>query len=227
VLLFICLMNYLVIAASVISTTAAAAGALILGRRLGARASDDDIAGMLEESRVLDSKLVETLADVERFASKAQISFLAEQSAKLKQAAIEQQEQLTNMAERVDKTRADVQAREAEQQELRALKEEDEAAIHHALNRYNEFSAESLSLEQKLAESLRTLDAMSSEIKMTPDQQAVFSELSNALTQASAQLRDVIIDYQNAHERLSNLNARFGDLEVEYTKLVEQQLAGV
>jgi hypothetical protein len=67
---------------------------------------------------------------------------------------------------------------------------------------------------------------MSSEIKMTPDQQAVFSELSNALTQASSQLRDVIIDYQNAHERLSNLSSRFGDLEKEYTKLVDQQLAG-
>jgi hypothetical protein len=219
-------MNYLIIAASVISTAVAAAGALIFGRRLGARASDEDIANIIEESTLLDAKLVETLADVDKFASKAQLSFLAEQSAKLKQAAIEQQDQLSKIAERVDKTRADVQVRELEQQELRALKEDDETAIHHALNRYNEFSAESLSLEQKLAESLRTLDAMSSEIKMTPDQQAVFSELSNALTQASSQLRDVIIDYQNAHERLSNLNSRFGDLEKEYTKLVEQQLAG-
>jgi chromosome segregation ATPase len=219
-------MNYLVISASIIISAASAAGALVFGRRLGARASDDDIGAMLEESRVLDSKLVETLADVERLASKTQLTFLAEQSSKLRQAATEQKDQLSRIAERVDKTRADVQVRELEQQELRALKDDDETAIHHALNRYNEFSAESLSLEQKLAESLRTLDAMSSEIKMTPDQQAVFSELSNALTQASSQLRDVIIDYQNAHERLSNLSSRFGDLEKEYTKLVDQQLAG-
>jgi predicted nucleic acid-binding Zn-ribbon protein len=60
---------------------------------------------------------------------------------------------------------------------------------------------------------------------MNADQQAVFQELSNSLTSASAQLRDVIIDYQNANERLANLNSRFVDLEREYSKLVEQQLA--
>jgi chromosome segregation ATPase len=219
-------MNYLVISICALISAATAAAALVFGRRQGSRASDEEVASLLEESRILDGKLVETLADVERFVSKAQLAFLVEQSDKLRRAAEEQREQLTKMTERVDKTREEVQSREAEQQELRALKEENEAAIHHALNRYSEFSAESLSLEQKLAESLRTLDAMSSEIKMTPDQQAVFSELSNALTQASAQLRDVIIDYQNAHERLSNLNVRFSDLEKEYTRLVEQQLAG-
>jgi predicted nucleic acid-binding Zn-ribbon protein len=68
---------------------------------------------------------------------------------------------------------------------------------------------------------------MSSEIKMTADQKVVFQELSNALTATSAQLRDVIIDYQNANERLTTLRERFADLEREYTKLVEQQLAGV
>jgi len=219
-------MNYVAIAISIVLSAGAAAAALIFGRRMGAHASDEEVASLLEESRILDTKLDEMLADVDTLASKAQLNFLEEQSAKLRQAAAEQQEQLAKIAERVDKTRSEVQTREFEQQDLRALKEEDEVAIHQALNRYNEFSAESLSLEQKLAESLRTLDAMSSEIKMTPDQAAVFSELSNALTQASAQLRDVIIDYQNAHERLSNLNIRFGDLEKEYTKLVEQQLAG-
>jgi len=106
------------------------------------------------------------------------------------------------------------------------MKEEDEAAINTTLARYSEFSTESLSLEQKLAESLRTLDVMTSEIQMTTDQQAVFAELSNALTQASAQLRDVIIDYQNANDRLRNLSSRFTDLENEYSKLVDQQLAG-
>jgi archaellum component FlaC len=67
---------------------------------------------------------------------------------------------------------------------------------------------------------------MTSELQMTPDQQAVFSELSNALTSASAQLRDVIVDYQNAYERLESLRSQHKDLESEYSKLVEQQLGG-
>jgi predicted nucleic acid-binding Zn-ribbon protein len=106
------------------------------------------------------------------------------------------------------------------------MRDEDEKVIVQLTSNYTQFSHESVTLEHTLAESLKTLDAMSSEIKMTPDQQAVIQELSNALTSASAQLRDVIVDYQNAHERLESLRLQHRDLENEYTKLVEQQLAG-
>jgi hypothetical protein len=59
---------------------------------------------------------------------------------------------------------------------------------------------------------------------MSPDQRAVFQELTNALTTASAQLRDVIVDYQSVHERLSAMRSQYTDLENEYTKLVDLQL---
>lgn len=197
-----------------------------IGKRSGSSSSDEDAAKLREESQQLDSRLVETLSEVERFASKAQVNYLQQQRSALRQALTEQQQSLAQLVSRVDQTRSDVQSRETAQQELRAMKQEDEEAISRTLASYNEFSAESLALEQKLAESLRTLDVMTSEIKMTTDQQAVFAELSNALTQASAQLRDVIIDHQNANDRLANLASRFADLENEYSKLVEQQLAG-
>jgi len=189
-------------------------------------ASDEDAAQLREESRVLENKLVETLSEAGHVASKSQVEFLRQQCDAFRQAVAEQEKSLVDLVERVDQTRNGVQSKEGEQQELRAMKEEDEAAINTTLARYSEFSTESLSLEQKLAESLRTLDVMTSEIQMTTDQQAVFAELSNALTQASAQLRDVIIDYQNANDRLRNLSSRFTDLENEYSKLVDQQLAG-
>lgn len=200
--------------------------AYLVGSRASRYASDEAAAKLREESRLLENKLVETLSEVERFASKSQVEFLDQQCKVFYQAVAEQEQTLVGLAAKVDQTRNSVQARESEQQEFRTTKEEDEFAIGQALSRYNEFSTESLSLEQKLAESLRTLDAMATEIQMTTDQQAVFSELSNALTQASAQLRDVIIDYQNANERLKNLSSRFSDLENEYSKLVDQQLAG-
>jgi uncharacterized coiled-coil protein SlyX len=59
---------------------------------------------------------------------------------------------------------------------------------------------------------------------MTADQRALFQELSNALTAASAQLRDVIVDYQAVYERLDALRSQHADLEKEYTKLVDLQL---
>jgi chromosome segregation ATPase len=219
-------MNYIIL---VVAALLAVAGPIIgymLGRRLGFQASDDQAAQLREESGQLEAKLVETLSNVDVFASKAQLAFIKSQSETFQQAIREQQAALNTLVERVDKTRVDVQTRENDLQELRAVSEEDQVAITQSLASYSESSAESLSLEQKLAESLRTVDAMANEIQMTTDQQAVFSELSNALTQASAQLRDVIIDYQNANERLSSLHSRFTDLENEYSKLVEEQLAG-
>lgn len=200
------------------------AAALVIGRRSGFRASDQEMAELRDESRRLEESLVEVLSENNRFASKGQIEHLRKQTDEFLEASSKQREILNELNEKIDAIRADVERREAEQQELRALKAEDEATIVQVLAAYTESSAESLALEQRLAESLRSLDTMSGEIKMNADQRAVFQELSNAMTSASSQLRDVIIDYQNANERLEGLRVRFADLEKEYSRLVEQQL---
>lgn len=218
-------MNYIPTAIAALLAIIIPLAAFFVGRRSGFQASDEEAAKIREESNNLETKLIDTLSNVDTYASKAQVNFLKQQCEAFRQSIGEQQQSLEAISERVENIRQDVVQREQHQQELRAMREEDQVAITQALSRYTEFSTESLSLEQKLAESLRTLDAMAGEIKMTTDQKAIFTELSNALTQASAQLRDVIIDYQNANERLANLRSRFNDLENEYSKLVEQQLA--
>jgi chromosome segregation ATPase len=200
------------------------AAAFALGKRTGFKASDQEMAVLRDEARSLEESLIEALGDNDRFASKGQIQHLTKQTEEFLDASAKQQEILSELTERIDSIRSDVQRREAEQQELRALKAEDEAKIAQVLASYNESSTESVALEQRLAESLRSLDTMSGEIKMSADQRAVFQELSNAMTSASAQLRDVIVDYQNANERLEGLKTRFSDLEKEYSRLVEQQL---
>jgi chromosome segregation ATPase len=218
-------MSYIPIAIAALLAVIIPLAGFFFGRRSGFKASNEDAAKIREESRDLETKLIDTLSNVESLASKAQVNFLRQQCEAFRRAIGEHEQSLEGLTERVETIRQEVVQREDRQQELRAMREEDQVAITHALTRYTEFSTESLSLEQKLAESLRTLDAMAGEIKMTTDQKAIFTELSNALTQASAQLRDVIIDYQNANERLANLRSRFNDLENEYSKLVEQQLA--
>lgn len=219
-------MDYLVLQITVLVGLALVAVAYVLGRKLGFSITDEEMMALREDSKRLDDSLVEVLSDADKFVSKGQLEHLSQQSDEFRQVVEQQRTLLQGLVTRLEKTRYDVERREAEQQELRALRDEDQVAIAQALASYNESSAESVSLEQKLAESLKSLDAMSGEIKLTADQQAMFQELSNALTSASAQLRDVIVDYQTAHERLAGLKERFEDLEREYTKLVEQQLGG-
>jgi DNA repair exonuclease SbcCD ATPase subunit len=219
-------MDYVILAITVVISIGIAAFAFLVGRRSGFQASDDVITSLSEESRQLESRLIETLGDNDALVSRGQLEALKQRTTGFLDALSEQRQQLQSITDKLDKIREDVERRETEQQELRALKQEDEVAIDATLASYNESLDESLTLEQRLAESLRSLDKMSGEVKMTADQKALFQELSNGLTQTSAELRDVIVDYQAANERLSNLRTRFLDLEREYSKLVEQQLAG-
>ena len=92
------------------------------------------------------------------------------------------------------------------------------------ISNYSDISSESVSLERRLADSLKTIDKMTTEVAMSEDQKAVFDALGNALTNASAQLRDVIVAHQNVYERLEALRSQYTDLEAEYIKLVELQL---
>jgi chromosome segregation ATPase len=218
--------NILATIASVILALGLPAVAYLVGKRSGASASDAESAVLREESKNLEDKLIEVLSEQGKFASKGQIQSLISQTETFMASVRDQQSLVSSLSERLDSARKDVQERERQQQEIRAMREEDEAIIIQVTSNYNQFSHESVTLEHTLAESLKTLDAMSSEIKLSPDQQAVIQELSNALTSASSQLRDVIVDYQNAHERLENLRSQHKDLENEYTKLVEQQLGG-
>jgi septation ring formation regulator EzrA len=107
---------------------------------------------------------------------------------------------------------------------MKAEKQEDEVNLQSVMTNYSYISSESVSLERRLADSLRTIDKMSTEVAMTEDQRAVFDALSDALTNASGQLRDVIVAHQNVYERLEALRSQYTDLEAEYIKLVELQL---
>lgn len=214
------------IAVATLLAAAIPTAAYVLGKRMAPGASNEEMASLREKSRELEEKLIEMLSEKDRFASRAQIATLVRQTESFLATISEQRGLLTTIAQRLEKARVDVEERELAQQEARAMKEEDEAVIVQVTTNYTQFSTESVTLEHTLAESLKTLDAMTNELQMTPDQQAVFAELSNALTSASSQLRDVIVDYQNAHERLENLRSQHKDLEAEYSKLVEQQLGG-
>jgi primosomal protein N'' len=122
------------------------------------------------------------------------------------------------------RAQAEVLQREASHQDIKTAKRDDEVALQEVVSNYNDISTESVSLERRLAESLKSIDKMSAEVALTADQKAVFEALSTALTTASSQLRDVIVAYQNMHERLAALQGQYADLENEYIKLVELQL---
>lgn len=215
--------DLLLIPALIISVSFPLAG-ILLGKRLSGGESDEEIASLREESRVLESKIIDLLAGEEELISREQLATLKGKATEYRAAIESQRASRLELEQRLTSAHADVIAREAAHQEMKAEKQDDEVALQSVMSNYSEISTESVSLERRLADSLKTIDKMSTEIAMTEDQRAVFEALSSALTNASAQLRDVIVAHQNVYERLEALRSQYTDLEAEYIKLVELQL---
>jgi len=197
---------------------------LIIGKRLSGEESDEYIAQLRQESRTLEAKIIDILAGEQDMVSKDELASLRKKAAEYRAAVEIQRKARIDLEQKLTSVHADVIARESAHQEMKAEKQEDEVNLQSVMTNYSYISSESVSLERRLADSLRTIDKMSTEVAMSEDQRAVFEALSAALTNASTQLRDVIVAHQNVYERLEALRAQYTDLEAEYIKLVELQL---
>ncbi len=219
-------MIYVITLLFILTSLIVGAGAVHAGKKSGSHATDESIAALRQEAYELEDTLVKTLADAKKYTSAKQFASLSESIDRLSTNTVKIKEQHLVIQKKITEAHSAVVSREEEHQSLRSVTQDDRELVTTALSRFNEASSECMSLEHRLADSLQTLDAMYSEISMTEPQKAMFEELSNALTSASGQLRNVIVDYENAHERLSTLQSRFVELENEYSGLVEKQLLG-
>lgn len=131
---------------------------------------------------------------------------------------------LKSIEQKLDSAQKDVEQRETDHQELKTAKEEDDAKAAALLADYSGLSTEAVTLEQKLASSMKNLDQILGEIELTQDQRNVLTELSDSLMNAGSRLRDLLTEYKQVNDRLEMLRQQHIDLEEEYTRLVEQQL---
>jgi chromosome segregation ATPase len=203
-------------------------GALFLSifaaRKLSGGITKEAVLELRSQAEQLETDFTSLLADEKPLISRAQLNALVSETADFQRGLESQRALMSELDGRLSETQKSVEGKEREQQEMKSAKEEDEKAVNDLMAKYDEYSTQAVALEHKLAESLKTLDAMIADTPMTADQKAVFQELSQALSTASSRLRDLIVDYQGLNERLTNLKGQHADLESEYTKLVEQQL---
>jgi chromosome segregation ATPase len=198
--------------------------AVFLGKRFSRGETDEEIALIREDARTLENKIIETLAGEGTMVSKGHLTSLKKKAVEYSAALDSQKAVREELETKLSTAHEDVLARESAHRDMKAEKQDNEVSLQSLLSSYNDISSESVSLEQRLAESLKTIDKMTAEVAMSEDQRAVFESLSSALTNASAQLRDVIVAHQNVYERLEALRSQYADLEGEYIKLVELQL---
>lgn len=168
--------------------------------------------------------LLELLVFKDSYASKAQFQFVESLHTKAVGDLEKEKATLKEIETKLDTAQKAVGEKETAQQDIKSAKAEDETHLQDLLTKHADLSNEAIALEQKLAQSLKNLDALLNELQLTQDQRAMLQEMQNAVTSASARLRDLIAEYSGVNERLEALKQQHLDLEDEYTKLVEQQL---
>ena len=180
--------------------------------------------GILNEFPVIEGQIATAIERSAQFMSPGQLATLTNQSEKAATDLQGEKENLKSIESKLDQCQKEVEGREAQQQELKAAKDEDEARLQELLAKFEEISTESIGLEQRLAASMKSLDALLSEVQLTQDQKTTLQELSANMTGAGERLRELIMEYTSVKERLELLKQQHADLEEEYTRLVEQQL---
>jgi chromosome segregation ATPase len=156
--------------------------------------------------------------------SKKQVDYLEEQLAQQKKAYDSEKVKLKEIETKLESAQKMVEEKEGSQQEAKTQLDEDENRIKKLIEAYQTLSGEAIALERKLATSMKSLEATIGEIKATEEQKTTLNDLMIQLTDAGANLRELITEYETVHQRITVLNQQHKDLEDEYTKLVEQQL---
>lgn len=169
-------------------------------------------------------KLEELVTFAPGYSSPKQLSTVEQQLGTESNELENEKIRLKEVESKLDVAQKNVEAKEGQQQDLKTSKEEDENKLRELMGSYQTISDESIALEKRLAASMKSLEAIISEVSVSDEHKAILNDLLETLTETSSRLRELLTEFQMVNERLTMLNQQFGDLEEEYTKLVEQQL---
>lgn len=197
--------------------------ALIFIRRKGASSAANEA---IEQVKSKVAELESAAPNPKLYVSKKQIQYVEQIIAETLDAVQAERSNLEKIEKTLEDARREVEQREAEQQEHKVGQEEEERMLEELLARFDQIQSECQVLEENLANSLKRLDQVLEEMELTQDQQSLVQELSQALEQSGGLLMEMMAEHKTISQKLSAIKSQLQALEEEYTRLVEQQLAG-
>lgn len=135
-----------------------------------------------------------------------------------------------NKLEELESKLSEIQSKVAKEELSHSnLKKGREEAIDLANDikeRKAQLEAEQKRLNDELLNSMNQLTVLSGEMNLTPEQEMGFNKIKTALKNSQEQLTSLTQTYKQASGRFATLHSQYSDLEKEFTKLVEKDLAG-
>ena len=186
----------------------------------------DGLKTIIPEIEQLDVSLVaarEHLATLEPISKLIEVK---EREKSINEALEEQQVIFNKLESKLKDMQVKVEGAESAHNSLKKEKEESVNLAAELKDRNVKLDQDNNTLQSELSQSLGQLTLLSSEIKLTPDQEAGFKKLRASVTAANEQLKTLSGTYKRSSGRFTALFAQYSDLEKEFTKLVEKELGG-
>lgn len=133
---------------------------------------------------------------------------------------------LADLDAQLNRLQASVAEAETAHAELKRGKEDADKLAEEINNRKESLQLETKNLESELTNSQAQLQLLADEVSLTDEQKAALKTIEDSLTQGLNQLKNLVETYNVAATRFTNLELQYRELEKEYTKLVEKELAG-
>ncbi len=119
----------------------------------------------------------------------------------------------------------EVEETEREYNEIKKGKEEAEDVTKNIKSQKSNLESENETLQKNLTNILEALKTFSQTKKLDANQDAGFKIILSNINTANKQLETLVMSYKQSSARFLNLHEQFNDLEVEFSRLVEQELS--
>lgn len=148
-----------------------------------------------------------------------------EQEQNLKNELIKSERIIFELEKNLSALKSEVDETQNEYNKVKKGKESGDAISENIKTRKNELKNENDSLQKSLQESLNGIESFSKSTRLNQNQEAGVKLILGNIQDANKQLETLINSYNQSSSRFLNLYEQYSDLEVEFTRLVEQELS--
>jgi chromosome segregation ATPase len=148
-----------------------------------------------------------------------------EQEQNLKNELIKSEKIIFELEKNLSALKSEVDETQNEYNKVKKGKESGDAISENIKTRKNELKNENDSLQKNLLESLNGIESFSKSTRLNQNQEAGVKMIIGNIQDANKHLETLINSYNQSSSRFLNLYEQYSDLEVEFTRLVEQELS--
>jgi Skp family chaperone for outer membrane proteins len=178
----------------------------------------------VSEIKVLEEEIESKINFLDPQLSKSILATLLAQRDQHETNLNDQRNNFKGIEEKLDKAQKAIEQKEAKHQEVKTASLEDDLKLAQLQTECESILAEMSDMERSIANKMKQLDDMLSEVELTKGQRDYLTTLSDALSQAGESIRTFTLEYQGVKERILEMQQNLTDLEMEYIRLVETNL---